>query len=55
MSCNIPKTENKRVVIVGGGFGGLKIARKLVKSNYQVVLVDKNNSVDGRILVLINF
>lgn len=43
MSCNIPKTENKRVVIVGGGFGGLKIARKLVKSNYQVVLVDKNN------------
>ena len=22
MSCNIPKTEKKRVVIVGGGFGG---------------------------------
>ena len=43
MSCNIPKTEQKHVVIVGGGFGGLKIARKLVKSNYQVVLVDKNN------------
>ena len=43
MSCNIPKTEKKRVVIVGGGFGGLKLAQKLKNSNYQVVLVDKNN------------
>lgn len=43
MSCNVPKTDKKRVVIVGGGFGGLKLARKLVKSNFQVVLVDKNN------------
>ena len=43
MSCNIPKSDKKRVVIVGGGFGGLKLAQKLKKSNYQVVLVDKNN------------
>lgn len=43
MSCNIPKTDKKRVVIVGGGFGGLKLAQKLKNSNYQVVLVDKNN------------
>ena len=43
MSCNIPKTEKKRVVIVGGGFGGLKLAQKLKNSNFQVVLVDKNN------------
>jgi len=40
---NIPESDRKRVVIVGGGFGGLKLARSLVKSNYQVVLIDKNN------------
>ena len=43
MSCNIPQTDKKRVVIVGGGFGGLKLAQKLKNSNFQVVLVDKNN------------
>ncbi|MDO4930865.1 MAG: NAD(P)/FAD-dependent oxidoreductase [Bacteroidales bacterium] len=43
MSFNIPKTERKRVVIVGGGFGGLKLANKLRKSDFQVVLVDRNN------------
>ena len=43
MSCNVPKTDKKRVVIVGGGFGGLKLAQKLVKSKFQVVLIDKNN------------
>lgn len=43
MSCNVPKTDKKRVVIVGGGFGGLRLAQKLKKSNFQVVLVDKNN------------
>jgi len=43
MSFNIPKTEKKRVVIVGGGFGGLKLANKLKNSGFQVVLVDKNN------------
>lgn len=43
MSFNIPKTEKKRVVIVGGGFGGLKLANKLKKSNFQVVLIDRND------------
>jgi len=40
---NIPKNERKRIVIVGGGFAGLKLARKLMKSHFQVVLFDKNN------------
>lgn len=43
MSFNLPKTDKKRVVIVGGGFGGLKLANKLRKSNFQVVLIDRNN------------
>lgn len=43
MKVNIPESEQKRVVIIGGGFAGLNLAKKLAKSNYQVVLVDKNN------------
>ena len=37
MSLNIAKTNKKRVVKVGGGFGGLKQANKLRKSGFQVV------------------
>src|SRR5664279_2602057 len=40
---NIPATGKKRIVIVGCGFGGLKLARKLRNSGYQVVIVDKRN------------
>lgn len=43
MSVNIPETAKKRIVIIGAGFGGLKIAKKLVGSGYQIVLIDKNN------------
>ena len=43
MKVNIPESNQKRVVIIGGGFAGLNLARKLAKSDYQVVLVDKNN------------
>ncbi|PHN04831.1 NAD(P)/FAD-dependent oxidoreductase [Flavilitoribacter nigricans] len=40
---NIPDIDKDRVVIVGGGFAGLKLARKLSKDNFQVVLFDKHN------------
>ena len=40
---NIPASGKKRVVIVGCGFAGLKLARKLRHSGYQVVIVDKRN------------
>lgn len=43
MPVNIPETAQKRIVIVGAGFGGLKLAQKLVGSGYQIVLIDKNN------------
>lgn len=44
MTPNIPKTEQKRVVIVGAGFGGLMLARKLSdQADLQIVLIDKNN------------
>jgi len=40
---NIPETGQERIVIVGAGFAGLTLAKKLSRSNYQVILVDKNN------------
>lgn len=43
MSFNLPKSEKKRVVVVGGGFGGLRLVNKLKNKGFQVVLVDKNN------------
>lgn len=43
MPVNIPETEKKRVVVIGGGFAGLEFARRFKKSPYQIVLVDKNN------------
>lgn len=44
MSFNIAKESGKkRVVVVGGGFGGLKLTDELRHSGFQVVLIDKNN------------
>ena len=43
IKANIAETSQKRIVIVGGGFGGLQLARKLLKLDYQIVLIDKNN------------
>lgn len=44
MSFRIPDVPAKRIVVVGGGFGGLKLCTTLVKNpEFQVVLIDKNN------------
>lgn len=40
---NIPNSTKKRVVIIGAGFAGLSIAKKLRNKNLQVVLIDKHN------------
>ncbi|MGA2406760.1 MAG: NAD(P)/FAD-dependent oxidoreductase [Bacteroidales bacterium] len=40
---NIPETDKKRVVIVGCGFAGLTLAKKLRNTGYQVVILDKHN------------
>tara|TARA_B100000949_G_scaffold235572_2_gene259864 strand:+ start:15873 stop:17255 length:1383 start_codon:yes stop_codon:yes gene_type:complete len=42
-SMNIPQSSYPRVVIIGGGFGGIALAKKLSKKEAQVVLVDKHN------------
>ena len=43
MSINIQRNQKKRIVIVGGGLGGLRLAEDLYGSGMQVVLIDKNN------------
>ncbi len=40
---NIPQSSYPRVVIIGGGFGGIALAKKLSKKEMQVVLLDKHN------------
>ncbi len=40
---NIPTIDLPRVVIIGCGFAGLKLAKTLNDKEYQVVLLDKNN------------
>ncbi|MFT6796566.1 MAG: NADH dehydrogenase [Maribacter sp.] len=40
---NIPRSSFPRIVIIGGGFGGVALAQKLSKKEVQVVLLDKNN------------
>ncbi|GAA4952252.1 NAD(P)/FAD-dependent oxidoreductase [Algibacter agarivorans] len=40
---NIPRTSYPRIVIIGGGFAGVALAKKLSKQEVQVVLLDKNN------------
>lgn len=43
MLIEIPNDKKARVVIIGGGFGGIQIAKILQNKNIQVVIVDKNN------------
>ena len=40
---NIPEVNIKRVVIIGGGFAGLNIAKNLSGKDFQIVMIDKHN------------
>lgn len=42
-SSHLPSTGLPRVLIVGGGFAGLKLAQSLDSRLFQVVLLDRNN------------
>ncbi|MBC7571948.1 MAG: NAD(P)/FAD-dependent oxidoreductase [Spirosoma sp.] len=43
LSLNVPDTRKPRVVIIGGGFAGMNLAKSLRHSDVQVVLFDKQN------------
>ena len=40
---NIPSSKKPRIVIIGGGFAGIALAKKLKNKSVQVVLLDKHN------------
>jgi NADH dehydrogenase len=40
---NTPNARAPRVVIVGGGFGGLAAAKALRKATVQLILIDREN------------
>ena len=40
---NIPKSNLPRVVIIGGGFAGIAVARELRRQKVQIVLIDRHN------------
>lgn len=43
MKAIVPKTNLPRILIIGGGFGGIKLAKSLRKLAVQVVMIDRNN------------
>jgi len=43
MSFNIPAVDKPRIVVIGGGFGGLQVVKGLKNVDAQVVWLDKNN------------
>ncbi len=43
LQLDIPKSENPRIVIIGGGFAGIQLAKGLKNKNFQVVMFDRNN------------
>ncbi|MBW3544537.1 MAG: NAD(P)/FAD-dependent oxidoreductase [Bacteroidetes bacterium] len=43
INIQIPRTDKPRVVVIGGGFAGLKIMKELDTRYYQVVVLDRHN------------
>ena len=43
LSVKIPEINKPRIVIIGGGFGGIQVANKLRRKGFQIVLLDRNN------------
>ena len=43
MPINLPESSKPRIVVIGAGFAGLTFLNKMKKSDYQLVLLDRNN------------
>lgn len=43
MNISIPKSNKPRIVVVGGGFGGIEFCKRLKNKDFQIVLIDKHN------------
>jgi NADH:ubiquinone reductase (H+-translocating) len=42
-SLNIPASDKPRIVIAGGGFGGINLLKRLNRRRFQIVLIDRYN------------
>ncbi|WP_106534872.1 phytoene desaturase family protein [Planomicrobium soli] len=42
-------TENKKILIIGGGLGGISAAISLAQRGYKVSLFEKNNHIGGKL------
>lgn len=40
---HIPESKNSRIVIIGGGFAGIQMLKRLSNKSFQVVLLDRHN------------
>jgi len=40
---NIPNSTHPRIVIIGGGFGGISLVKALKNKSVQIVLIDRHN------------
>ncbi len=43
LALNVPDTHKPRVVVIGGGFGGINLVKGLKNQDLQVVMFDKQN------------
>lgn len=43
ISIQIPRSAKPRVVIIGGGFAGLKVIKNIDPRQYQVIMLDRHN------------
>lgn len=43
MKIFFPGDQRKKVVIIGGGFGGVELAKKLDPEKFRVILIDRHN------------
>lgn len=43
LSIFIPESSKPRVVIIGGGFAGIKLAKGLTQKHFQTVMLDRHN------------
>ncbi len=43
LSISIPPSNLPRIVIIGGGFAGIRLVKKLRKAGFQIVMFDRHN------------